>query len=255
MSPKNYSSIFSYILPGRQNYWIWAQALLMMTGILFWGWSPFYVVMAYFFETIIIGLIHVAKMLTVLSRGSTQKMAVLENKHDTMNHGGAILFFLFHYFFFVAIQSIFVFAMFQKFLPAGNEAFGLIGNYKWLFTQPEFILVFSILAVSHLGIVVRDWFIPEKYHTYTLKKMFIQPYIRILVQQFVVILSGFFFILSSEGYAAALLVTGFRLLTDTLLIGVKLNEPLKEKFITYMLKNDGVQEKEVREQLEAMLDA
>ena len=85
--------------------------------------------------------------------------------------------------------------------------------------------------------------------------MFVQPYIRILIQQFVVILSGFFFILSSEGYAAALLVIGFRLLTDTLLIGVKFSEPLKEKLITYLLKNEGVQEKEIREQLDAMLDA
>ncbi len=82
--------------------------------MLYGGWSPFYVVIAYFLETIIIGLIHVVKMVTVLQKGHAQKEAVILNKFDNMNHWGAILFFMFHYFFFVAIQSIFAFALFDK---------------------------------------------------------------------------------------------------------------------------------------------
>lgn len=81
-----------------------------------------------------------------------------------------------------------------------------------------------------------------------------QPYIRILVQQFVVILAGFFFILSTEGFAAALLVIALRLISDTLLIGIKQSPVLKEKLVKHMLKNDGVKEKEIREQLDALLD-
>lgn len=254
MPTQNYGTFFSYILPNKLNYWIWIQAMVMAAGMLFWGWSPFYVVMAYFLETIIIGLLHVVKMATVLKKGNAQKEAVLFDRSDSMNHGGAILFFMFHYFFFVAIQSVFVFGMFKKYLPASKQAFSLIGNYGWLFSQPEFQLIFAILALSHISIALRDWFMPEKYHQYTLKNLFMQPYIRILVQQFVVILAGFFFILSTEGYAAALLVIGLRVLSDTLLIGVKQSTLLKEKLVKHMLKNDGVKEKEIREQLDALLD-
>lgn len=254
MPTQNYVSFLSYILPYKFDYRIRTQAMVMAAGMLYGGWSPFYVVIAYFLETIIIGLIHVVKMQTVLQKGHARKEAVMLNKFENMNHWGAILFFMFHYFFFIAIQSIFAFVLFDKYLPTDNEAFGLIDNYTWLFSQHEFELIFGILAVSHIGIALREWFIPEKYHTYTLKNLFMQPYIRILVQQFVVILAGFFFILSTEGYAAALLVIGLRVLSDTLLIGVKQSTLLKEKLVKHMLKNDGVKEKEIREQLDALLD-
>lgn len=244
------------MLPGRANYFIWLQAVIMLTGLLVLGWDPFYVVMAYFFETILIGLIHVVKMIVVWRKSPAQWEAHLASPHDNMLHVGSIIFFLFHYFFFIGIQSVFVFAFFESRLPAGADAFHVFSNYGWLLRQPDFLLMAAIQAFTLVGIAIRQWWLPGKYRSYTLKKMFMQPYLRIVVQQLVAILAGFFFIVFMQGFAAALLVILLRVVADTGMLALANSPGLKQAAINYMLqKNETVSRPQMQEQLEAMLDA
>lgn len=240
-------------LPGKHNFWVWVQAIIMFTGLIWWRWSPLLVVMAYFFETIIVGIIQIAKMWTVWRYGREQEVAVKTDKHDTMNHIGAIPFFMVHYFFFIAIQSIFVFSFFGSELGS-NDAFNLIDNYSILLSKPEFMLVFTIQAVTHIGMVARQWFLPGRYHFYTLKKLFIQPYLRIFIQQFVTILAGFFFIILNTGMAAAILLIVLRLLLDCLLLAARYDEGIKSSIVAYLSKDGDVKPKEIKEQVDAFLD-
>lgn len=240
-------------LPGRHNFWLWAQAIIMLTGLIWWGWSPLLVVMAYFFETIIIGILHIAKMLSVWRYGKEQQLAVRANKHDTMNHVGLIPFFMVHYFFFVGIQSIFVFSFFGKELGS-RDAFGLIENYQLLLSKPEFLLVFAIQVATHTGILIRQWIIPARYHQYTLNKLFIQPYLRIFIQQFVTILAGFFFIILNTGIAVAILLIVLRLLLDCLLLAARHDEGRKNSLVAYLSKDGGVKAEDIKEQVDVFLD-
>ncbi len=240
-------------LPGKHNSWLWAQAIVMAIGVLWWHWSPFLVVMAYFFETIIIGITHVFKMWIVWRYGREQDAAANANTADTMYHVGTIIFFLFHYFFFVAIQSIFVFAFFGKELGS-REAFHIIDNYAILLSKPDFLLVFAIQAVTHIGMVIRQWFIPKRYHQTNLKKLFAQPYLRIFIQQFVTILAGFFFIILNTGTAAAILLIVLRLFIDCVLLAARHDETRKNSLVDYLSKDGGVKKSDMKEQIDAFLE-
>jgi hypothetical protein len=84
--------------------------------------------------------------------------------------------------------------------------------------------------------------------------MFIQPYVRIFIQQFATILAGFFVILMQSGFAAAVLVVLLRLVVDSMLLTAKHHEGAKQKLIALMLQNREASPDQVKKQLESMLD-
>jgi Family of unknown function (DUF6498) len=242
------------LLPNRYNLFAWLQALLMLTGLTLWHWDPLFVVMAYFFETIIIGVIHMFKMGVVLRLGRAQNREEKTNPSQSLHHPGVILFFMVHYYMFVAGQSIFIFSFFANKVPAFESAFSLIQNYGWLFRQPDFVLLFAIQAVTQITYAIRHWVMPAKYHEQTIQGMFIQPYVRIFIQQFATILAGFFVIIMQSGFAAAVLVILFRLVVDSMLLSARHHEGAKQKLIALMLQNREASPEEVKKQLESMLD-
>ncbi len=242
------------LFPNRYNVFAWLQAFVMLTGLTLWHWDPLFVVMAYFFETIIIGVIHVFKMGIVLRMGKAQALEEKTNPSQSLHHPGIILFFMVHYYLFVAGQSIFIFSFFANKVPAFKSGFNVIANYAWLFRQPDFVLLFAIQAVTQVTYTLRYWVLPAKYREQTIQGMFIQPYIRIFIQQFATILAGFFFIVMQSGFAAAVLVVLFRLLVDSLLLSARHQEGARHKLEKLMLKNKEVSPGEVKKQLDSWLD-
>jgi hypothetical protein len=226
----------------------------MLTGLTLWHWDPLFVVMAYFFETIIIGVIHMFKMGVVLRLGRAQNLEEQTNPKQSLHHPGVILFFMVHYYMFVAGQSIFIFSFFANKVPAFESAFSLIQNYGWLFRQPDFVLLFALQAVTQIAYAIRHWVIPAKYHEQTIQGMFIQPYIRIFIQQFATILAGFFFIFMQSGFAAAVLVVLLRLVVDSWLLTARHNEGAKENLQRLILKNKEVKPEDLKKQIESFLD-
>jgi hypothetical protein len=242
------------LLPNRYNSFAFLQAVVMLFGLIFWHWDPLFVVMAYFFETIIIGVIHMFKMGVVLRVGKAQQLEEQTNPKESLHHPGVILFFMVHYYMFVAGQSIFIFSFFEKKVPAFVSGFNLLENYGWLFRQQEFVLLFAIQAVTQITYAIRYWAIPAKYQHQTIQGMFIQPYIRIFIQQFTTIFAGFFFILMQSGFAAAVLVVLLRLVVDSWLLTAKHNEVAKEKLQKLILKNKEVNPEDLKKQIEGFLD-
>ena len=84
--------------PTPQNAFVWLSSIYLLFLLYLGKATPMTILFVYFLETIIIGLFNALKMLWSIQFG---------------NHKGffLIFFFLFHYGFFVAIQSIFGFAM------------------------------------------------------------------------------------------------------------------------------------------------
>jgi len=242
------------LLPNRYNSFAFLQAILMLWGLIFWHWDPLFVVMAYFFETIIIGIIHMFKMGVVLRVGKAQQLEEQTNPKESLQHPGVILFFMVHYYAFVAGQSIFIFSFFTYKVPAFESGFSLLHNYGWLFRQQEFVLLFAIQAVTQITYAIRHWAIPAKYQQQTIQGMFIQPYIRIFIQQFATILAGFFFIIMQSGFAAAVLVVLLRLVVDSWLLTARHNEGAKEKLQKLLLKNKEVNPEDLKKQIESFLD-
>lgn len=246
---------FAALKPDANNWLIWTESLILLAGLFYGNWNPLVVVFAYFLETIIIGLIHMAKMWATLRLGRAQQHAVFSAANTMFAGTFAIVFFLVHYFFFVFGQSIFVFSFFGRQEFGFESAFHVFNNYYILLQRPDMQLVLGIVIATQLGNAIMYFFVPGKYNLYTLEQLFLQPYLRIVVQQMATILTGFFMLLLGGPHAAALLLIVVRLVIDCTLVGAKHNPTLRLALQNALLKKETPEEKaEAQKLLEVWLD-
>lgn len=203
------------IAPSSHNKYIWLNAFALIT-FLFTGLAdPFAIVMVYFLETVIIGVIHAYKMHYVATHSLAQSK--IKNAKPNFKIG----FFMVHYSFFIAVQSTFVFAIFQYSDENISEPFYLIQNFKYVLTLKG--ITYGLL-VTLIFIAVQTYFSfirTKVYNLYTVDRMFIQPYLRIFIQQFAVIIALFFTFIFPDGIVVAILLILLRLAVD--LLGVYIN--------------------------------
>ena len=64
-----------------------------------------------------------------------------------------------------------------------------------------------------------------------------QPYVRIIIQQFVAIIPGFFIILGNGGYAVAIVLILIRTTVDLYLTKIKTNENAFQKAVDLFMKD------------------
>lgn len=224
--------------PHQKNIFIWLNMLVLLTGLLWFNWRPAVIVFAYVFETIIIGIIHVAKLWTVYKYGNTQKQ-MIQSGTGKLNGFGIIPFFIAHYFFFVLVQSVFIFSFMREALVGiGDNEFDILKHYHFLLSQTDMQLAFVCIGLSNIGYALRNFFIPQRYHDFTTSQLFIQPYIRIIVQQFLSILPGFFFFFfSGGGFVVAILLILLRTTLDLYLAALKNSPSLRQQLINKISQN------------------
>lgn len=218
-------SFFKLFLPSLGNHLYWLTALGMLLGIFMLNWSPLGVIFAYFFETIIIGLIHLIKLFFVIRFGHRQHSET-SVKNPEFNRSGILLFFLVHYFLFVGVQSALVFGFFEGIDPAIKSGFRLLENFTYILTRPD--MVFAVLMISFFQIskALRHFFLPGRYHSVTTQNLFFQPYVRILIQQFATISMGFFMFIPGAQVIGAILLIGIRLILDLTFYAIRKNPEL-----------------------------
>ncbi len=194
-----------------------------------------YIVFAYFMETMVIGLIHMVKLWATGKYGKPNRLSSGMNSEGLTGWGG-ILFFAVHYFFFVFVQSVFVFAIFSI---GGSqsmfaEPFSVIENYKMLLQHTEMQLTLGIIAATQMLSAVRYFFAPRLFEQYSFNELFFQPYLRIFIQQFATILAFGVFIVAGGGKAAALILIVIRHLIDCLLVAARHSETVKEALVKWL---------------------
>lgn len=230
--------MYTIYLPSSRNLFIWLNMLMMLVGLFFLGWRPVIIVFAYVFETIIIGIIHLFKLWMVYRYGQTQQHTPVSKDPKQVNGWGIIPFFLAHYFFFIFVQSIFIFSTVGKSLPGLQpDGFNVLANYRFLLSQTDMQLAFASIAIANLAYSIRNFFIPKRYHEFTLTGLFLQPYIRIVVQQIVAIMAGFFFFFADQAIVAAVLLIFTRFALDMYLFAVKYHPPVQQKLINYITQD------------------
>ncbi|MBC8756760.1 hypothetical protein H2O64_18950 [Kordia sp. YSTF-M3] len=220
------------IIPNRQNAFIWFNVLFVATLLLTGETDAFSIVMAYFMETLIIGAIHVVKMYRILKYANTTGV-----KRTANNGGGMILFFIVHYTFFVAIQSIFVFVLLEMKDPK-IDPFSILQNIEHILTTYEGIYPILIsLAIFNIADFYLNFIVPKAYQNITIEQSFLGPYGRIVVQQFAVILGFFFFIFSFAIDIVALLIVGIKALIDFYIVSNPEKNLFKGKIDFSKMKN------------------
>ncbi len=163
--------------------------LIPLFGVWFEGWDAKQIFTVYCMETVIIGIINVIKMTCVTL--FVRKKDVWENGGGTSMQSGwlFIFFFIAHYGFFVFVQTQIFFAV-SGLMPDSS----LILKYSKI---PELLgengkLLLLIFIAYYTVQNIFGFFFTGIYKTISLGRLMFEPYMRIFVQQFVVILGSIF---------------------------------------------------------------
>ena len=158
-------------------------------GVWFEGWDAKPIFLVYCMETVIIGIINVVKMacITIFVR----KKDIWENGGSTTMQSGwfFIFFFIIHYGFFVFVQTQIFFAV-SGLIPDGS----LLASYSKIpgLLGDEGKLLLLIFITYYTLQTVLEFLLSGKYKTISIGRLMFEPYMRIFVQQIVVILGSIF---------------------------------------------------------------
>ncbi|WP_410006105.1 DUF6498-containing protein [Aequorivita nionensis] len=232
------------LMPTKSNAILWANALFLFVFLAFNLADPLTVVFAYFLETIIIGVIHLFKLWLV---GKYGKKSTDPKKQLTGIP--LMIFFCFHYGMFVAIQSVFAFSLFESSIPGLEDGFHLIHNYTFILGSAGMPIILASIIVNNLTYFYTNFWRNEKYREYTPDGILMKPYVRIFIQQFVVILAFFFYMLFNSGMIAAVLLILFRLFVDLIMFSIKKDSATLE-ILSKKLAKTPEQYPEIKKQLQ-----
>jgi hypothetical protein len=174
----------------RSDYFIIAANLIPVYGVLFEGWSATEIFLIYCLETILIGVFNLIKMGIVTS---VRKTDTWYNGPSRTNQHGLffMIFFLIHYGMFVAIQMGIFFSV--SGIAKGSDIGFFSFFYKWpqLLGDNSYIMLAGFIISYGFGMVY-NFILPGVYKTVSMSLLLFQPYIRIFIQQFAVILGSIF---------------------------------------------------------------
>lgn len=228
----------SVFIPNKINAYAWLNVLFLILLLALGKIDPVTVLFGYFLETIIIGIFTIFKM-------------YLASKHDGSGKTIWFLipFFMFHYGMFVAIQSIFIFAIIGiSDSQLIKEPFHVIENYTIILELKGMGLVLLLMAITQTIKFVFDFLEPKKHLGFTASEIMVMPYVRIIIQQFAVIIAMFFIIFSQADVIAAILLICIRAFVDFFLIALKENAPLLN-FLAKKLEDGKTSRAKIKKQL------
>jgi Family of unknown function (DUF6498) len=214
------------------SYWLIAANVLPLVGVLFWGWSTFAIVMIYWCENVVIGVINILKMICCMPDP-------VEMEREMSVHGGdpqvqkavrafksfdkpvglinqasklfLIPFFIFHYGMFCMVHGVFVVTLLGD---KGTDHFvgSPIAVYSSLFSRAaEAGLLWAVagLAASHLYSFFTNYLGQGEYRRTVVPALMAQPYGRIVVLHIAILFGAFITVaLGSPIFILVLLIVG-----------------------------------------------
>ena len=186
--------------------------LFPFVGVVFGGWKPESVFICYALETVIVGVFNVFKMIAIYYSAWSRK------DNETVDNGwGMIPFFIIHYFVFVIFQLSFCF---QKDPDAELAA---------ILAQRSYNLAFGAFVLNNVFSFVNDFMLSGEYTRRSLTLQMFEPYPRVFIQQFVVLLGYSIFNLTGNGYPVLIVFVALKIYLDLLLRKYPLASLLKEQ--------------------------
>ncbi|MBL0144531.1 MAG: hypothetical protein IPP48_00900 [Chitinophagaceae bacterium] len=169
--------------------------LMPLYGVWFLGWDAKRIFIVYCMETIIIGVINVLKMSFVTL--FIKKKDVWENNGGTSIQSGwlFVFFFIAHYGFFVFVQTQLFFAI-TNMMP-NNSLFMKYSKIPQLLGKDGQMMLFIFMAYYAVQSFF-TFFSSGKYKNVSMGRLLFEPYARIFIQQFIVILGSFFLVFGAS---------------------------------------------------------
>lgn len=166
-----------------------AANLLPVAGVWFLGWNATEAFIVYALETMIVGILTIIKMLIItFYKGKDEWHA---NGSTTLQSGFFfIFFFILHYGFFALVQTT-IFSQTAHITPHGSGMMHFFFNwYTYINTDIAYML--AAFIISYIARSLIPFILNGDFKTAPLMLIMFQPYGRILIQQFTVILGSMF---------------------------------------------------------------
>lgn len=208
---------------------VWLTALFYIALIVIGRLSATEFVIVYALETIVIGIFHAIKMLTITFFSDSMK-------NDKGKGIGLTLFFLVHYGFFVFIQTTFFFVFLSMGDDRISDSLG-VSNFLNVLQFEGVQIALVLMIISHAFKFWFNFYKNKRYQEVELALYMFQPYVRIIIQQFVAIIPGFFIILGNGGYAVAVVLILIRTVVDIFLSQIKNDEKMFQKAVNFFMKD------------------
>ena len=173
-----------------------AVNLIPLFGALFLGWDVGAIMLLYWMETVVIGLLNVPKIITA-------RKPIADGSGTTPQQAGGCglifmaVFFMVHYGGFNLGHFMFLKDMFD--LPPINQ---------------EFAIALAGIAGSHLFSLIRNWFGKREFEKVSPNLQMFRPYGRVVVMHVVIILGGFFALMTGGGIVVLILLIGLKTIVD-----------------------------------------
>jgi hypothetical protein len=194
----------------RLSVWtLLASNLLPLYGVLVHGWSVFPIMLLFWMENVVIGLMNVVRMLVAEPPAEPGAPASQGRK------AFMIPFFCVHYGMFTLVHGIFVFALFAgptfESVDGPGEVEDALG--KAVLTWHLGLALFGLVA-SHLVSFFTNFLGRGEYKHYSLGRLLFQPYGRVVILHLTILGGGFLAMsLGSPTWALVVLV-GIKIAVD-----------------------------------------
>lgn len=174
----------------QSNYSLITANILPVVGVYAWGWSPYEVFLVYCLETIIVGVFNFVKMgiVTVI-----RKTDIWTYQGSSTKQSGILfmLFFLIHYGIFVGVQMFLFFSVSGIGKEINIDVFNFF--YKWpQLIDKETLIMLGTFIFCYGHQMFYDFILSKQYRTIPMPLLMFQPYGRIIIQQFTVIVGSMF---------------------------------------------------------------
>ena len=178
--------------------------LIPLVGVLFWGWNVATLLVLYWVENGIVGILNVPKMLLARGPASPSEGELRINGRVSTSSAGMVVFFLIHYGIFWFVHGIFVWTL-PTFASFGGVS-GVSGS-----RGPDLSAVAwgaLGLAISHGASFVMNFLGRKEYLRVSPGSQMFAPYGRLLILHMAIILGAFVSILigSPVGALAVLVI-------------------------------------------------
>jgi Family of unknown function (DUF6498) len=163
--------------------------LVPVYGVWALGWNAVEVFTVYALETLLVGMLTLLKMAIVtLSKGKD----TWHNQGTSTEVSGLFFMFFFtvHFGIFAAVQTS-IFSQSANIAPPGSGMLHFFFHW-YTYVNKDIAIMLCAFVVSYLGRSFIPFIASGEYKTISMMKLMFQPYGRIFIQQFTVILGSMF---------------------------------------------------------------
>ena len=182
-----------------------AANIAPLIEVIFFGWETFILLLLFWIENVIVGIINVLKMLTASSRGP--------DKHTAKR--AVIPFFCIHYGIFTFVHGIFVFVVFGSMIT-GDGPFPSFSSLRELIGRSQLTWAVLALFASHLISYFHNYLGKGEYKTTSLNELMAQPYGSVVLLHITIIFGGFLVMMLGSPVFGLVLLIGLKIYVDVM---------------------------------------